>query len=926
MALASGTRIGPYEVTAQIGVGGMGEVYRATDTKLKRQVAIKVLPAVFAADSDRLVRFEREAQLLASLNHPHIAAIYGLEESTPVRALVLELVDGETLSDRLARESGPSAPALPIDEAISVGRQIADALDAAHEQGIVHRDLKPSNIKVRPDATVKVLDFGLAKLAAPISPTGMASTITAPMQTKVGMILGTPAYMAPEQARGLAADTRSDMWAFGCILYEMLTGRRLFDSEHSSDTIALVLTKDPDWRNLPSTVPSAIRTLLRRCLERDSRRRLASAATARFVLEEVEALSTARHATDVPAGAHAGRRRQWMRTANVAAGALAVGAASAVMFTWTRTPPDEPRVVRTSIPVTAATALTVSAFRDLSSATPDLALTPDGSRIVYVGNNGSELLVRSLDSLEPVTIATGRQIRNPFVSMDGQWVGFAENRFVLKKVAITGGASVPLTVRLDTDLAGAAWLPDDSIVFATTGELLGLRRATAAAGAPSTDPETLTRPDHARGEARHLWPEVLPGGRAILFTITSRTGGEDASQVAVFDLGTRTQKILVPGGSSARYLPSANRSAAIGYLVYRAGASLRAVAFDAQRLETRGAAVSVVPQLVTMRNGGADFALASDGTMAYVRADGDALGLEASLAWVGRDGREQPANVPPGRYSWVRVSRDGTRLALGGGETSGQVWVWDIKRATLTPIRLPPDGQGNGPVWTPDGLRVAFQGASPGEPVNIWWALADGSGTAERLTTTKTNPQRPTGVTPDGSRLLFMEAAPSLDIMQLALDRTLSVTPLVTTSAWDAGAVVSPNGHWLAYESDVSGRMEVYVTSYPAVGASQQPVSTTGGSSARWSPDGKNLFFVDPNGVLMRVAVQASAEVWQSGRPIKQGLSLDSLGGSWYGAYDVARDGRFVVIRNLAVDSKASQPEIVVVQHLDAELAAKLGN
>jgi len=346
--LAVGTRLGSYEVVSAIGAGGMGEVYRAHDLKLGRSVALKVLPAAFAADSDRLVRFEREAQLLASLNHPHIAAIYGLEEATPVRALVLELVDGDTLADRLARESGASAPALPIEEAISIGRQIADALDAAHEQGIVHRDLKPSNIKVRADGTVKVLDFGLAKLAVPVSPTAIGSTVTAPpMQTEVGMILGTPAYMAPEQARGLPADKRSDMWAFGCILYEMLTGRRLFDGEHSSDTIALVLTKDPDWRALPITLPSAIRTLLRRCLERDSHRRLGDAATARFVLEEAGALSPARDATDVATSEH-GRRRWWMRTASVAAGALVVGASSAALFMWMRTPPDEPRVVRTN--------------------------------------------------------------------------------------------------------------------------------------------------------------------------------------------------------------------------------------------------------------------------------------------------------------------------------------------------------------------------------------------------------------------------------------------------------------------------------------------------------------------------------------------------------------------------------------------------
>jgi serine/threonine-protein kinase len=897
----------------------MGEVYRARDLKLGRNVALKVLPAAFAADSDRLARFEREAQLLAALNHPHIASIYGVEDSSDVRALVLELVEGETLADRLARQSGSSTSPLPIDEAISMGKQIADALDAAHSQGIVHRDLKPSNIKVKPDGTVKVLDFGLAKLNGPNVSATMASTITSPpMHTEVGMILGTPAYMAPEQARGLPADKRSDIWAFGCILYEMLTGRRLFDGEHSSDTIALVLTKDPDWRTLPSAVPAAIRTLLRRCFERDPRNRLADAATARFVLEEVGALSATRDATNVPGGEYADRRRWWTRIASVAAGALVVGAITAGSFVWMRTQADEPRLVRTSIPLTGTTTVTVSALRDLSSATPDLALTPDGSRIVYVGNNGTQLFVRRLDSLEPVVIAEGLQLRNPFVSPDGQWVGYAEKRFVLKKVSITGGPSIPLATRLDTDFAGATWLPDDTIVFATFGTRVGLRITTAAAGTPSAEPEPLTGPDQAQGEARHLWPEALPGGQAILFTITSPTGGDDAAQVAVFDRRTKTKKILVPGGSSARYMANADASGANGFLVYRTGGSLRAVAFDANALETRGAALAVAPQVVTMLNGGADFALASNGTLAYVRADNDALGPQTTPVWVDRAGREQPTNIPSRRYGWIRVSPEGTRFALSGGETSGGIWVWDTKRSTLTPIPVPA-GRGNGPVWTSDGLRIVFQGSIPGEPMNMWWAAADGSGTAERLTTTKSNPQRPTGVTPDGSRVLFMEAAPSLDVMQLALDSSHTITPLFTTPAWDAGAVVSPNGRWLAYESDVAGRMEVYVAAYPDVRASQQQVSTEGGTSPRWSRDGKHLFFVDPIGTLMRVAVQASDQVWQSSTPIKESLSMDSLGGSWYGVYDAAPDGRFVVIRSL-VDPKASPPQIIVVQNFDVEL------
>ncbi|HEY7187420.1 MAG TPA: protein kinase [Vicinamibacterales bacterium] len=930
MALAIGTRIGSYEIIGALGAGGMGEVYRARDLKLPRDVALKVLPDAFANDPDRLARFEREAQLLATLNHPHIASIYGVEDSTDVRALVLELVAGETLADKLALASGPSAPGLPIEEAVAIAIQIAEALEAAHNEGVIHRDLKPGNIKVKPDGTVKVLDFGLAKLNAPSMSPAMGSTITAPpMHTEVGTILGTPAYMAPEQTRGMAADRRGDIWAFGCILYEMLTGRRLFDGEHTSDTIALVLTKDPDWTAVPARVPPAIRTLLRRCLERDPRNRVADASTLRFVLEEASGLSIAARQTSSTDRVAPARPANWTLAMGLAAATLGVAAVAAATYAWTRPRPIAPRVVRTAIPLSNAASITVSAFRDLYSPTPDVALTPDGSRIVYVGNNGTQLFVRSLDALEPVVIAEGLQLRNPFVSPDGQWVGYAEKRFVLRKVPISGGPSIPLATRLDTDFAGGTWLPDDTIIFSTFGTRVGLRLTTAAAGTPSAEPESLTRPNQGQGEDRHLWPDTLPGGQAILFTITSSTGGDDAAQVAVFDRRSKTQKILVRGGSNARYLASpSSGSDASGYLVYHARGALRAIPFDVSALETRGTAVAIVPRLVTMLNAGADFALASNGTLVYVQPEEGLTRANTTLAWIDRSGHELPAKLPPHLYGWVRVSPDGSRLALGGGggEAAREIWVWDTKAATLTPIHLPPGGGGNGPIWMPNGQRITYQGIVPGEPPNIWWSPADGSGVAERLTTTKTNPQRPTGVSPDGLHLLFMEAAPSLDVLQLTLDRNRTVTPLVATPAWDASALVSPNQHWIAYESDVSGQMHVYVSPYPAVATNRVQVSVEGGSAPRWSADGKALFFVDPNGALMHVSVEASEQVWRSSTPIKHTQLLDSLGGIWYGAYDVAPDGRIVVIKNAAVDAGAPKSQIVVVQHFDAELAAKRAN
>ena len=619
MPLSAGTRLGPYEILSALGAGGMGEVYRARDTKLDRAVAIKILPEAFAADTERIARFQREAKTLASLNHPNIAHIHGLEESNPsagsgqaaVRALVMELVEGEDLAQRIARG------AIPVDEALPIAKQMADALEAAHEQGIIHRDLKPANIRVRRDGTVKVLDFGLAKA---MEPTGVASpsvsqspTITTPAMTQAGMILGTAAYMSPEQARGKPVDKRADIWAFGCVLYEMLTGQRAFDGEGVSETMARVIEREPDWARLPATLSPALRTYIRRCLQKDPRQRVQAIGDVRLALEG--AFETAVPTT--PAVVAQRRRVALVGVAAIIASGAVIG--TGVWVAMREAEPTPPAVSRLQVTPSGTSAL--SLFWN----NRDLAVTPDGSRVIYVGNRGTQLFVRALDSLVPVAVFTGGIVSGPFVSPDGQWIGFADGRGLLKRVPVIGGPAVTIATLDTAGPAGATWGPDDTIILATAAVETGLQRVSAAGG-PMT---VLTRPDREQGEADHFWPEMLPGGRAVLFTITALTGGLDAAQIAVLDLETGMRKILVRGGSHAHYVSSGPASPRRderegGHLVYAAGSTLRAVPFDLARQETRGPSVTVVPDVVTTFNGGVDAAVAAQwhaGLCAGQRAD-----------------------------------------------------------------------------------------------------------------------------------------------------------------------------------------------------------------------------------------------------------------------------------------------------------------
>ncbi len=907
MSLTTGARLGSYEILSLLGKGGMGEVWRARDTKLRRDVAIKVIAASFARDPERLARFEREAQVLASLNHPHIGGIHGLDEADGTQFLVLELVEGDTLADRIAR--GP----IPLDEAIPIASQIAEALEAAHEQGIIHRDLKPANVKLTPDGVVKVLDFGLAKFAdvgrvprsGPAAAAGqdaadlsMSPTITnAAMMTDVGVLLGTAAYMAPEQAKGRPADKRSDVWAFGCVLYEMLTAKRAFEGEDVSDTLAAVLRGEPDWNALPANIPPALATLLKDCLKRDRRQRIGDIAAARFVLTEYDKL-TPTGSLVAPQPLPLPRAPLWRR-AIVPAATLTVGGMVAGASVWFATRPAPPRVSRLTVTMPSTAALSMNGIDR------DLAMTPDGSRIVYTANNGTQLFVRTLDALEPVAIFKGAP-RAPIVSPDGQWVGFVDGTTTLKKVAITGGPAVTVA-QLDAASRGATWAPDDTIIFATSNVTTGLQRVPASGGTATV----LTRPDRGQGEADHLWPQMLPGGRAVLFTITALSGGLDAAQVAVLDLRTGTRKVLVRGGSDARYVS--------GYLVYAAAGTLRAVAFDPASLETRGTPVPVAPQVVTNILGGADTSVAADGTFAYV--SGGAGGATRTLTWVDRQGRETALPAPNRAYVYPRISPDGSRLALGLLDQDIDIWLWDLARMTFTRATFDPAVDLHH-VWTPDGRRLVFSSERAGSR-NVFVQAADGTGTVERLTQSP-NIQDVSGMVPDGTAIIFTETAPmtGLDVMQLSLDAAHRVTPLVRTSFNERNGVVSPDGRWLTYEANDSGQLEIYVRPYPDVNSGHWQVSTGGGTRPLWARSGQELFYLAPSGALMRVGVERGP-TWSSTPPtllIKEGY-FTVPGGNTGRTYDISPDGqRFLMIKEGGSGTDVAPPQIVVIQNWGEEL------
>jgi len=889
---------GHLRIVALIGRGGMGEVYRAHDANLGRDVAVKVLPPAKADEhenEERLSRFTREAQVLASVNHPNIAAIHGLETSNGVHALILELIEGPTLADRIA--TGPIA----VDDAVVIARQIAEALEAAHERGVVHRDLKPANIKLRPDGTVKLLDFGLAKMLqtedtsrpdAPVSP-----TLTNPSLVDRGVILGTPAYLSPEQARGEESGRRSDIWAFGVVLYEMLSPERAFRGENASDTIAAVLRQDINWSALDASTPDALRQLMSRCLDRDVRRRLRDIGEARIVLEDLAATRVA--STQSSRLARPMAVRMWRRLMIPAVAAAVTGVAVGAAV-WTLNRAAAPRVTRFSLETTTANAL----FVDPQSR--DLAVTPDGARIIYKGGSRGEstqLFVRELDRLEASPLTAPGLPKSPFASPDGQWVGFFDRgvELILRKVAISGGPSLEVARFRDGPSRGTSWGEDGNIVVATGSPETGLQQVPASGG----QPRVLTRPDRTHGEADHLWPHYLPGGRTVLFTITALTGGMEASQVAALDLKTGTWKTIIRGASQAQYVAS-------GHLVYLAGEALWVVPFDIARLEPTGTASVIVPKVLILPTNTAEFDVARDGTLVY--ATGGATAAHRRLVWVDRSGREEEIKaMPPRLYSAARLSPDGSRVAVQIDDADKDIWVWDLRREMLTRVTTDP-GLDQSPLWTPDGRGLIFTSQAGGMLGGLFRQAADGTGIAERLTGSPTTIRRATAFVPDGSAVLYNDGT---DIMMLTLGGDPRVRPVLQTPQAERAGVISPDGRWLAYAGLDSGTPQIFVRPFPNVDAARTQVSTAGGSEPRWSRDGRELFYVALDGTVMRADVSPGA-TWQSlsPTPVVDGRILGNVSVSLR-TFDVSLDGqRFLMIKNApGIDSSVSSPQIVVVQN-----------
>jgi Tol biopolymer transport system component len=854
MGLAPGTRLGPFEITAKIGAGGMGEVWCAIDTNLGRQVAIKVLPEAFASDAERLARLEREARTLASLNHPNIAIIHGLEITDGIRALVMELVEGPTLADRIAQ-----AP-IPVDEALACAKQIAEALEAAHEQGIIHRDLKPANIKLRHDGTIKVLDFGLAKAIEPVvvamSPgVSQSPTITTPAMTQMGIILGTAAYMSPEQAKGRAWDKRSDIWSFGCVLYEMLTGVRAFGGDDVSDTLAFVIAKEPDWSVLPSTTPAPIRKVLHRCLQRDRKRRLADIADVRLEIDEALAMPSG----DEGAGTQANRVIQpvgWRRSLPwPLAGTLGAGLALVLML-WA---PWRPMPSVAPLRLIAELGVNASLVNDPGAA---VALSPDGALLAFVAQQTAgarpQLYVRRLQQLQATTLAGTEDGNSPFFSPDGEWIAFfADGK--LKKISITGGAAITLCDAPNG--RGGTWAEDGTIIFnPSTAPGVGLMLVSSAGGKP----EPLTT--IGEGEVTHRWPQVLPGGRAVLYTSHSGMVGFDGANLVVQPLPSGPRTIVQRGGHYGRYLLS-------GHIVYVYEGTLFAAPFDLERLEVTGQPVPVLEGVDAIpRSGGANFALSTNGTLVYL--SGLDVGDELPLDWMDRTGTTTPLRPTRANWSNVQFAPDGRRLAMDINDGK-QTDVWVYEWASDRPSRLTLDPNlDEKPVWTPDGQRIVFASRRGNKSTsNLYWQRANGTNEVQRLTDSP-NQQWPSSWHPSGRFLaLYEQTAQSNDdvlILPIEGDERSGWKPGKATvfaggPSSEREPMFSPDGRWLAFVSNRSGRSEVYVR--PFSGSSGEwLISTDGGTNPTWSRTRRELFYA-ADFQIMVVPYVAEGDAFRAERP-----------------------------------------------------------
>jgi eukaryotic-like serine/threonine-protein kinase len=877
MALTVGAQLGSHEITALLDKGGMGEVYRARDMKLKRDVALKILPYEFSRDADRVSRFQREAEVLASLNHPNIAAIYDLQEANGCRFLILELIEGETLADRIAR--GP----IPVEEALDIAKYICEALEAAHEKSIIHRDIKPANVKITPEGKVKVLDFGLAK-AMDVVPTEM------------GVILGTAGYMSPEQAKGRNADQRSDIFSFGCVLHEMLTGPTTFDGETVTEVITSVLKEDADLSRIPANIHPEVVKLIRRCLVKDPKRRWHAAADVRIEIETILAESHGLKTADLVAT----RMPRWQFAGIVSITAVVAALATAGIV-WRLRPNPPASITRFSFVLPQGQVTT-------RGGRPLIAISPDGEKIVYQANR--QLYLRSISDVDSRPIeGTNLDVADPFFSPDGKWIGFyavAERK--LKKIAATGGAAVTVS---EVDFPSAAsWTADDQILLADP--LKGILRVSATGGKP----ETLIA---AKGDEAMTSPQLLPGRDHLLFTVRSgdvTRGGLDASrwdkaQIVAQSLKSGQRKTLIEG-SDGRYVPT-------GHLLYALGSTLLAVPFDVAKLEKTGDPVPVMEGVArASATGAAQLSFAANGTMVYFPPF-----QETKVALVDRDGKAKQLPLPAGRYYYEpRVSPDGKQAAVVSADDEGTfVSVYELSQAAA--LRRLTFQAADHPVWTRDGQRIIFDSNG-----TLFWQRADGTGVAEELA----KPQEqvgyvPNSVSPDGKTLLLRAPANGGDIWTLSLDGDHKPKSLISGEASQSLAHFSPDGRWVVYVSAESGQPELFVQPFPPTGAKYQ-ITTTGAIAPLWSPDGKQIFYIGSTGdprQLSFVDVHTQP-TFGFANPTK--LPIDKIAPRFnlVRPYDMTPDGKqlLIVYRDSNAPDQPSQTQIRITLNWFSELKQRV--
>ena len=894
MALQRGSRFGPYTIGDSIGIGGMGEVYRATDTVLEREVALKVLPESFAADAERITRFEKEAKALASVSHANIAQIYGLERSEGKTAIVMELIEGETLAARI--EQG----ALPVNEAMAVAMQIADALEAAHGQGIVHRDLKPANIKLTPQGTVKVLDFGIAKVLDLRTTSGnRGAAYVTPSVTQTGVVLGTAAYMSPEQARGKLVDERTDIWAFGVVLYEMLTGQPAFGGEDVTVTLARVLERHTDLTTLPAAISPAVRQTLQLCLQKNVKKRIADIRDVRLALEgELESTSSVVHKPSLS------RRMLPVAAALIVGGILAGGAVFAL-----RQPERSPEPVSRLL-VTPPAEAPLSAVGGY-----DTMISPDGSKLVYfaqVGNsNRVELYERNLDSLDarriPGTeVATTGGSMLPFFSPDGANVGFRSPGEGLMRVALAGGPPIrilPDEIIENPQYLGSAWASDGTLIFSNGA---GLFRVSTGGGGT---PERLTE-EPASANTRYVAPVLLPGERAVIYTI-------DDARIMVFDLESRTERVLIEVGKNPFYSPS-------GHLVFARGSTLLAMPLDLETLTVSGDPVALMDGIRYPGGGTAtDMAVSASGTLVYVPGGGASTSL-VEFVWVSPDGAvvEPVFDEPLANPRDPRLSPDGSRLVVTtGAYDDGDVWVYNLNGQPAIPLQI--QGDNRNPVWSPDGTAIALQSDQGGQP-EVYTLPADGSARDLGTPLPDSSNLRPMQWLNDGTLIAYAGNQGVGNIVAFDLDEQAAWTDIAATAITEFDPAISPDGRLHAYGSLRTGEAQIWLGVYPDVGS--RPVSRNGGAEPQWSADGSELYFFWGT-TMYAVAVTAPAGAAFGFGEVRALFSGNYffVQGSALSSYAVAADGRFLMIRSAnPVNSSQGSASIVVVQNFDEELRRRV--